>query len=257
MKFCVSHLDKFFFKDHVPVLHQPISSAAIKNITHQKEDVYVGFLRQVNLTHSQLLSPLGIRSETDSWRMEFRIILNSPHSAVMTVLGCNYAESVPRTSMTPLLFQNKFNSLETLTKRTHAQILKRYGENVLRIAFLWSSKALTLPAVNVNIGRSMMASFASGIFVHTAARTVIIAPDWKYRKTHQSKLRCYIRDNIFFCMWTCFPFGFYFQMQPCGKHRSTKQHRKVQNKNKTRHHYLISISEIINTGENHPSNPLI
>lgn len=153
----------------------------------------------MNLTPSQLLSPPGIRPETDPWRMEFRITLNSPHSAVTTVLGCNNSEWVPRTSTTPLLFQNKFNSLET-QRGQHRYWRER--ENVLRVAFLWSSKALTLPAVNVNMGRSMMASFASGTFVQTAARTVIIAPDWKHRKTHQSKPRCYIRDNIFFCMWT-------------------------------------------------------
>lgn len=163
--------------------------------------------------------------------MEFRIILNSLHTCVMTVLGCNNSESVSRTSMTCILFQNKFNSLETQTKRTHAQILERYGENVLRVGFLWSSKALTFPAVNVNIGRNMMASFASGIFVHTAARTVIIAPDCKYIKTHGSKLRCHIRGNLFFCMWTRFPFGFYFQIQPCRKPQITKHHSKVQNKN--------------------------
>lgn len=144
------------------------------------------------------------------------------------------------------------SSLETQTQATHAQILERYGENVLRVGFLWSSKALTFPAVNVNIGRNMMASFASGIFVHTAARTVIIAPDCKYIKRHESKLRCYIRENLFFCMWTHFPFGFYFQMQPCGKPQSTKHHSKVQNKNKTRDHYLISISEITNTEKTPP-----
>lgn len=33
------------------------------------------------------------------------------------------------------------------------------------------------PAVNVNIGRKMMASLPSGILVQTAARTVMIAPD--------------------------------------------------------------------------------
>lgn len=41
----------------------------------------------------------------------------------------------------------------------------------------------------------MMANFASGIFVQTAARTVIIAPDCKYIKTHSSKLRCYMWEK--------------------------------------------------------------
>lgn len=42
----------------------------------------------------------------------------------------------------------------------------------------------------MNIGRKMMASLASGIFVHTAARTVMIAPDWRWA----------IRINIFIHM---------------------------------------------------------
>lgn len=82
-------------------------------------------------------------------------------------------------------------------KRTNTQTLEKHGENILRLGFL-SSKALTLPAVNVNIGRKMMASFASGIFVQTAARTVMIAPDCKHINIHQSKLRWYTRDNLLF-----------------------------------------------------------
>lgn len=39
---------------------------------------------------------------------------------------------------------------------------------------------LTLAAVKVNMGRKMTASLASGILVQTAARTVMMAPDWTH-----------------------------------------------------------------------------
>ena len=39
--------------------------------------------------------------------------------------------------------------------------------------------SLTLPAVKLTMGSRMIPSLASGILVQTAARTVMMAPDWK------------------------------------------------------------------------------
>lgn len=76
-----------------------------------------------------------------------------------------------------------------------------------------------------------MASFASGIFVHTAARTVIIAPDCKYIKIHHSKLRCYIREKIYFS--ACEPvFLLFSKANPHGKPQSTA-HFRIKNKQDT------------------------
>lgn len=73
----------------------------------------------------------------------------------------------------------------------------------------------------------MMANFASGIFVQTAARTVIIAPDCKYIKIHGSKLRCYMWEKRVLHL-NLFPFGFSFS-----KCYTTEYHRKSENKNET------------------------
>ena len=39
------------------------------------------------------------------------------------------------------------------------------------------------------MGRKMMASLASGILVQTAARTVMIAPDWETDETTSNKCK--------------------------------------------------------------------
>lgn len=49
--------------------------------------------------------------------------------------------------------------------------------NPLRVSFSSVRLRLTFAAVKVNIGRKIMASLASGIFVQTAASTVMMAPD--------------------------------------------------------------------------------
>lgn len=41
----------------------------------------------------------------------------------------------------------------------------------------WGAELLTLEAVKVNMGRKMMDSLASGIWVQTAASTAMMAPD--------------------------------------------------------------------------------
>lgn len=72
---------------------------------------------------SLILSPIGIRFKTDAMRMEFRAILKSLHTCAMIVLGCN--NSVSRTSMTCIHFENKSNSLETQMMDTCAEEIER------------------------------------------------------------------------------------------------------------------------------------
>lgn len=44
-----------------------------------------------------------------------------------------------------------------------------------------------MAAVKVNMGRKMTASLASGILVQTAARTVMMAPDWTHNQEKHMK----------------------------------------------------------------------